>query len=409
MPTDEMARLLLVDDHESSVENLTRRLQRLGHRVITAVDGESALRLLAEEPFDLVMVDITNPGVDGAALVPKLRRLHTATQLPVIVASSAGDGMETVKALHAGANDYVTKPFDFALVLARVQTHLRMKRAVDEVVRLEQDVRRKNEELQAAFARIKQDLEAAARIQQSLLPTAAPKAPGVQFAWYFRPCDELGGDTLNAFRLDEHHVGFYVLDVSGHGVPASMLSVSLSRLLQPGPIGASPLKAADSVAGYRLVPPADVAKLLNDRFPMDVQTQQYFTFFYGVLDVATRELRYVRAGHPGPILLRFGGGHEELGPCCPPIGMVRSAEYTEGRVQLESGDRLYVYSDGVTEARSATEEEFGGERLVEHMEGAWGRTLEESVREVVSEIEEWCRPRLPDDDVTMLAIELAGA
>ena len=164
--------------------------------------------------------------------------------------------------------------------------------------------KRAEEELRQANKRMKADLEAAAAIQKSLLPGLSPVMEGVNFAWEVQPCEELDGDTLNIFRLDAEHVGFYILDVSGHGVSAAMLSVALHRVLTPIPGPTSLLtRPQDERSRYEIVSPALVCNHLNNLFPMDTAAviPQYFTFIYGVLSTTTRQFRYALAGHPPPV------------------------------------------------------------------------------------------------------------
>src|SRR5262249_34779536 len=154
-----------------------------------------------------------------------IRSAHPATALPIIMATARDQREDVVQALQQGANDYVTKPIDFPVVQARIETQLALKRAVDEIVALKRDLEQRNGDLHAANERMKRDLESAARVQRSLLPSAAPAVAEAEFSWIFRPCDLLGGDILNVFPIGDTHVGLYVLDVSGHGVPAALLSV----------------------------------------------------------------------------------------------------------------------------------------------------------------------------------------
>ena len=141
--------------------------------------------------------------------------------------------------------------------------------------------KRAERELRRANERMKADLEAAAQIQKSLLPNLSPVMEGVRFAWEVKPCEELAGDILNIFRLDEHHLGFYILDVSGHGVPAAMLSVTLHEVLSPFPSPTSLLtRLKDEGAGFQIVSPAEVCQQLNGLSPMNPMTRQYFTLLY---------------------------------------------------------------------------------------------------------------------------------
>ena len=196
----ERGTLLVVDDNEMNRDMLSRRLAKRGYEVLVAEDGYRALEMIEEQDFDVVLLDIMMPGIDGYEVLERLRREHGPGDLPVIMATAKDESQDIVRALELGANDYVTKPFDFAVVRARVSTQVALKKA--------------QQALAAAHARMKKDLEAAARIQQSFLPTGDPGIDGVRFAWRYEPCDELAGDTLNIIPLDDKHVAVYVLDVS---------------------------------------------------------------------------------------------------------------------------------------------------------------------------------------------------
>ena len=143
-------------------------------------------------------------------------------------------------------------------------------------------------------------------MQQALLPVAGPEVPEVRFAWAFRPCAELAGDLLNVYRLGKNLVGLYVLDVSGHGVAAALMSVAVSRLLAPIP-GRSVIYSKGQDDGYEIAGVVEVADRLNGLFPFDTRTAQYFTLIYGLLDTESGLFRYILAGHPGPILVPATG------------------------------------------------------------------------------------------------------
>jgi len=271
----------------------------------------------------------------------------------------------------------------------------------------EEALRSANRELEIATRRMRRSLAAAARIQRSLLPTALPNLPGLQFAFGYHPCDELAGDALNVVRLDEDRIGFYVLDVSGHGVPAALLSVTLSRFLSPAFEG-SCLLSPDRADPLRrtVTPPGRVAALLNQQFSMSDEGAQYFTMVYGVLDARSFELRLVGAGHPPPLLLRAGGaaGIVECGGL--PIGVIERVSYDETVIQLAPGDRLIAYSDGVTEAEDPNGRDFGVSRLQEVLAEGTPMGLDEAVRAAMDRVDAWCGPAGVRDDVSLLAIEV---
>ena len=223
----------------------------------------------------------------------------------------------------------------------------------------------------------------------------------------FRSCTELAGDILDVFSLGERQAGLYLLDVSGHGVPAALLSVSVSRALSPrisGSILHDP--AAVESGEHRFLPPARVAARLNERFPMDSRTSQYFTFLYGMLDLDRREFRYAAAGHPGPLQVpRSGSARIHKGDGLP-IGWFPSSSYDEEVVSLAPGDRLYFYSDGVPEAENVEGGCFGASRLAETLERSRDIPLEGSVDRLMQELRAWCGERGPADDVSIIAVEV---
>ncbi len=394
----EGGRLLVVDDNEMNRDMLSRRLARKGHDVLVADGGEQALEMIEHESFDVVLLDIMMPGIDGFQVLEKIRAEYGAADLPVIMATAKDDSSDVVAALKAGANDYVTKPFDFPVVVARVKTQLALKRSRDY--------------LAAAHERMRRDLEAAARIQQHFLPSEKPDVKGLVCAWRYLPCNELAGDTLNVIPLDDKHVGLAMVDVSGHGVPSALLSVTLSRVMGGVMEASSALWTLDEHGGdLRIATPLEVLRDLAVRFPHDAETRQYFTMAYAVLDLERLELSYVAAGHPGPILIRRGCEPRVLDNTGPPIGLLPSivpVTNSEGTLKLEPGDRLYIVTDGIPEAEGTEEEEFGMERLTDHLQDLAGQSLEESLDAVVVRVQEWCGDKGPGDDISMLAVEIDG-
>jgi serine phosphatase RsbU (regulator of sigma subunit)/PAS domain-containing protein len=269
---------------------------------------------------------------------------------------------------------------------------------------LDQRVRDQQIHLAAANRRMSQDLHAAMRIQEAFLPIDTVRIPGMEFAWVYRPCDELAGDGLNVVMLDDRHVGLYVLDVSGHGVAAALLSVTISRLLSSSADHSSILIRRGAASSASITPPAEVAAHLNRLFPFDSVTSQFATLVYGVLDLTTGEFRYVSAGHPGPIHVRVTGISSVLKSDGFPIG-VAEEDYSERSVRLEKGDRLFLYSDGVFEAVNATGEQFGSSRLERSIDASRDRPIRESVQAVLKQVECWQGVITSTDDLSMLAVE----
>jgi serine phosphatase RsbU (regulator of sigma subunit) len=262
---------------------------------------------------------------------------------------------------------------------------------------------RQNQDLSQANLRMKQDLDAAARVQRTLLPEGFPEVQGWRFAWSYRPCDELAGDALNIIRLNDRQIGFYLLDVSGHGVPAALLSVTVTRSLQP-PAGSVASLVAGPGANPEAVAPSEVASRLNSLYPMESNGGHYFTMIYGLLDVLTRRLRFTVAGHPGPILARPGEPAKRLTMRGLPIGMMDLARYDEAVVELQPGDRLYLHSDGLNEEVNAQKEEFGDERLLSAIADGQALSLNDTVESLVQRVTAWRGADHLKDDVSILAI-----
>ena len=266
-------------------------------------------------------------------------------------------------------------------------------------------IERQNEDLFRANQRMKRDLDAAARVQRMLLPEGFPEIQGLNFAWTYRPCDELAGDALNIVRINDDLIALYLLDVSGHGVPAALLSVTATRSLHPRAGGAPSLVAGPGTSPDA-VDPVLVASRLNSLYPMESNGDHYFTMIYGLLDVRTHRFRFTVAGHPAPILVRQGSPPKRLDVMGFAIGMIDEAEYDESVIDLQRGDRLYLHSDGVTEEVNAQDEEFGNERLLSAIAEGQALGLQETVESLVQKVLAWRGEEHLSDDLSILAVSV---
>lgn len=257
---------------------------------------------------------------------------------------------------------------------------------------------------EAANTRMRKDLDMAAQVQQALLPKSLPEVEGVTFSWTLNPTDELAGDTLNVMALDDEHVGLYVLDVCGHGISAALLSVTLNYWLSPR---RSLFKQPDGNGSYKIVPPAEVAEKLNQQFPQDLETGQFFTLIYGILNTRTHVFRYVAAGHPGPIHMSVGAKPISIDAPGLPVGIVPNPGYENSEIQLNPGDQLYLYTDGLTETQSLDEEQFGTECVLTVIEQNQNLPLSEKVSSLVNGVRKWGDGSPYMDDIAVLALEIA--
>jgi PAS domain S-box-containing protein len=258
--------------------------------------------------------------------------------------------------------------------------------------------------LRKAKQALEHDLRLAARVQQALLPPPEIQAGELRIAHAFHPCDDLAGDGVGVVSLPDNRLGIYLLDVSGHGVGAALLSFTLAHLLSPAIEGS--LLIENDGAGASVVPPSRVAERLNRQFPMD-RTRQYFTIVYGVADPSSGRFQYVMAGHPAPVRLPRTGPPALVAGAGIPVGMIDEATYDDETLTLEPGDRLYCYTDGASEAVNAADEEFGLDRLLAEIERWRGLPLRDGLDRIAAAVRAWSGGPLKDD-ISLLAIERTG-
>ena len=395
------ASILIVDDTPANLQVLAGMLKDRGYKVRPVPSGSLAILAAKREPPDLILLDINMPDMNGYEVCEKLKADESLQGIPVIFISALTEQIDKVKAFATGGVDYITKPFQMEELHARVETHLKIRR-------LQTELEDTNLQLTIVNDRMSRDLKAAAKIQESFLPRDVPRIPGIHFAWTYQPCDELAGDGLNIIHFGDGKIGFYILDVSGHGVASALLSVTLSRLLSP-PSEPSSILVGDKDAENRhiITAPAEVASRLNRLFPFDSLTEQLTTMIYGVLDTATGEFRYISTGHPSPMHLPVGSEPLLLASEGYPIGLTDES-YEDRTIRLGKGDRLYLYSDGVPETMDTTGKQFGVARLLETISQNRSRPLQETVDALVQEITTWRGSNKPHDDISILVVEISA-
>jgi len=417
-PTRTHVRILVAEDERLCRMLLLDTLRSWGYDAVGASDGEDAWNRVQNDPgIALLISDWVMPRLSGPDLCRRVRALNREPYLPILLVTGLESQEHLCSALDAGADAFLSKP-------VRPESLRAQLRAAERILDLQESLRERVRRLEAANERIQRDLEAAAEVQKAHLPDRPPQVPRAEFAWSYDACHGVGGDMFNVHRLDENHVAIYVLDVSGQGTPAALLSVSLSRALVPDPHqGGIVKRLLPEPPYYEIVPPAEVAAELNRRFQMIEQSGQFCTLLYGVLDLARGHFRYVSAGHPGPIRIdrspasRFDAQRGDPALSCTsvesiggvPIGILPEAAYGEGEIGLSPGSQLLLYTDGVSEARSKRGEEFGTERVVEVLtemaqktEGGIGKLVDALRQQLV----EFAGGEAPDDDVTILGVGL---
>ncbi len=269
--------------------------------------------------------------------------------------------------------------------------------------RAEADLMEAHRDLEDKRRLLEEEIRGVAVIQQSLLPQSPPRMEGVEIEWRFRPSHLVGGDIFNVFRLDEHSLGLYMLDVSGHGIPSAMVTVSVSQMLQPQ-LGALLKRRIPAPPHYEIVSPEKVIAALDEEYPFS-RFKKYFTLTYMILDVAEGFLSHCNAGHPPPILIRSQGRLELLDTGNPLVGLGGVWSFNGERVKLERGDRLLLYTDGVIEHRNERGQFFGLDRLCQMVNKSRSRPLERALNDLLAGVLDFGGPVSPRDDVSLLGVD----
>ena len=271
----------------------------------------------------------------------------------------------------------------------------------------EKQLRNLNNKLIEKDRRIDLDLKAAAEIQKSLLPQNTFVVKNLEVAWKFEPCEHMGGDIFNIFEIDSEHLGIYMLDVSGHGVPAAMITVSVSQFLQQNIVHL--LKNKQNSA---LMSPARVLHALNQEFPFE-RFNNFFTITCLIINTESGSTIYSNAGHPFPILLRKNKTIELLNKKGPIIGMGdleflddRKIGFEDGHLKINSGDKLFVYTDGIVEYQNHNGEFYGDDRFHKNLKKPKNEFIQNIIDQCIDDLLEFGNNIRPQDDITLIGLEM---
>ncbi|HQN17982.1 MAG TPA: SpoIIE family protein phosphatase [Syntrophobacteraceae bacterium] len=388
-------KVLIVDDSGANRLLLGSILKKSGYDITEAVDGQQALERAFDAPPDLILLDIMMPGMDGYEVCAILKKDGRTEDIPIIFLSAKSETADKIKGLEMGGADYVTKPFDKGEVLARVRSQLKIRS-------LNQRIIQNNKELLEKQRRLEEDLKAAAGIQKSLLPAKVPSIQNVSVVWRFQPCDLIGGDIFNVCRLDQDSMGIYMIDVSGHGVPASLVTVSVSQMLHPESGYLKRIRSDSS--GVEIVSPAEVLVALDREYPLE-RFDKFFTIVYMVLDTHRELLRYCSAAHPPPVLLRTGGGLELLDKAGTIIGLGGVVPFEEEEIRLAAGDKLILYTDGVLECQNEQGDFYGESRFHSLLQELRDHSVDQILDGVLDSLTAFAGGLSFQDDVSLLGVE----
>jgi serine phosphatase RsbU (regulator of sigma subunit) len=363
-----MARILIVEDEPDIALGLQRDLALEGYDVEVVGDGDAALARARSGLFDLMLLDVMLPGKDGFTVCRELRR--SGRRMPIILLTAKADEAEKVLGLELGADDYVTKPFSPMELRARINRLYRQT--------IEQ-------------ARIEHELKIAAEIQRALLPPGRHSGAYYQAMGTSLPSRSIGGDFFDFIDRVDGSFGFALGDVSGKGPAAALLTAKIQGLF-----------SAQSGEGS----PADVMRTVNRGLTRRAVEAKYATVFHATLDQKGL-LTYCNAGH-NPPLLHGLGGVRRLESGSMPVGFFEHVTYADQNEQLQSGDVLVVYSDGVTEALDVQGQEFGEERLVVILEKRHNDEADAILDAIIDAVLTFSTGVPQHDDVTAMAVKYTG-
>jgi phosphoserine phosphatase RsbU/P len=380
--------LLVVDDNDDNRYTLTRRLTREGYgNLTTATNGREALDLLQAKSFDLVLLDIMMPDMNGYEVLERLKASAELRDIPVIMISALSEIDSVIRCIELGAEDYLAKPFNPTLLRARVGASLEKKRLRDEV--------------RASLARLEQEMDAARKLQLGMLPlvfpACTPEQP-VEIHALMEPAREVGGDLYDFFYASERLFCFLVGDVSGKGAAAAMFMARTRSLVRMA------VQLWRKTSGDQ-IPPVRVIEAVNHELCQNNRDRMFVTLFLGVLDTKTGVLTYVNAGHLAPCVLHACGGIDSVkDKPAMPLAVRAGTAYQERTLTLLPGDTVFVISDGVTEAMNAADEFYCNERLQADLCAASTLRPEEMVRAIKTKVDGFTGGAPQSDDVTMLAL-----
>lgn len=403
-------RVLVVDDEELILQVLKEFFRQRGDHCQTSANGTEALRYVEDRIFDLVLSDISMPGMDGLELIRRIKSLQP--QAVCILMSGLGTRRDIISALKIGVFDFIDKPIpDLAALTMVVDRAAESNRLIRERDALLENLKEQNSKLEYSLMRLHEafgqlrtqeealesDLQKAQRVQRKFLPAGFPRLQNLELFGYYALCDQLGGDFFGTLALPDGKVGLYLVDVAGHGVSAAMITVTFRELMRA--------RQRDADGKELFLNPSQVLDFLNTALlEENFDPPIFVSMVYAVLDPASGKTTIASAGHPAPIFITKDGELRPVHVSGCVLGTSCAQDYASSEMYLSDGDALLFYSDGLPEARNSGGQEFSLDQVRELMTAQHGHRAREIGSEIETRLLQHLGGLAPNDDVSFIAV-----
>ncbi len=380
--TSNTRKLLVVDDSALQRKLITVSLKKWGYDIREASSGREALNMVREEMPDLIISDWMMPDIDGLEFCRELRKIDHETYVYFILLTSKSEKEDVAHGLKIGADDFLSKPVNLEELRARMSAGERILEMQKQLTEKNRIISSTLDELQSLYDALDKDLIEAKKLQHSLVKDRHKSFGNVTASLLLQSSGHVGGDLVSYFQIDETNVGFFAIDVSGHGISSALMTARLAGFFS----GTTPEHniALDFGSDGEIVsvPPREVATKLNHLVLNEMDTDHYFTLLLAYVDLTTGHVEMCQAGQPFPIIQRGNGRTERVGAGGMPIGLIPDISFEDFEFDLNSGDRFFMWSDGVTECpdpNGSMLDDDGAERLVQKNKNLSGKQFLEAL------------------------------